>query len=377
MEKDYSLNETQAVVACLEDAVVFKAAILELLDLPELTISLISLGFISEAAMFIVESYDCLKIIAPDKAAIFDSTLVDELRIMRHRAKLLESRKDINEVIEVLLEIEKNETKRYREERMRGLSFIFKLIQPDMGLTKLDGKIITSTHSTIYFLSPNMQFSSEYMKDLGEKVAIYIRKLSDLASSKKSVNIIDGKFLKNEKYKVFDIKSKNIIKRSSFQSNNNRYARALLLILTRLNYTKLVTSNLLDSDSHALLRTKFINTFHAVSSLKTLQAIIRKEGSLALENDFFKEVCSEENAKWISKQSSLRNFLTHYLLDEKQLKRMKPDFNREDAIYTLGGEVAIDEIIRRLDFAIENITANIEKFFNLKQDTFQFNIIEI
>ncbi|PNK59804.1 hypothetical protein [Psychrobacter sp. FDAARGOS_221] len=175
---------------------------------------------------------------------------------------------------------------------------------------------------------------------------------------------------------MFDVKSKKITKLSKFSDDNKEYAKALLLILARLNFTKLVTSRALPKNSHALLRTKFINVFHAVSSLNILQAIIRKQGSSELENAFFKAVCGEENVKWINKQASLRNFLTHYLLDNKQLKRMKPLFTREDAIYVLSGGVSMATIEQRLDIAIENITTHIERFFNLEEESFWLHKVD-
>ncbi|PNK59803.1 hypothetical protein [Psychrobacter sp. FDAARGOS_221] len=177
MENNNSVNEIQAVQACLDDAVAFRDMMLELQSLPTHTSNLISPGYLSESAMFIVESYECLKKVTPDIANICDPTLVNELRIMRHRTKLLESQKDIKKVINILSEIEIEQVKQYRGAYTGFFAPILDLMRSDIGLTKCNKHIITTTHSTMYFLSLDVINNPKHLIDLSTKIGEYVETL--------------------------------------------------------------------------------------------------------------------------------------------------------------------------------------------------------
>ena len=96
-----------------------------------------------------------------------------------------------------------------------------------------------------------------------------------------------------------------------------------------------------------------------------------------VEKTFFKSVFTNNDIKWLLGQKSLRNFLTHYLLDENQLKKMPSFFNRHQAIELLSKGVDCYEIEERIDRAIENIVFNIEDSFSLKTNTFWLNRVRM
>ena len=77
-----------------------------------------------------------------------------------------------------------------------------------------------------------------------------------------------------------------------------------------------------------------------------------------------------KSTKWLLKQSSLRNLFTHYLLDNKQIKRMPEVYTREEAIKIISGGLDLHEIETKVDTAMQNVAFSLEEVFNLKENTF-------
>ena len=373
MSSKFTINELQACRAYLEDAKYFKNMYVQILNLP--IMGYLINGFLSETSMFVIESHDCLIKINPELKPLFDSVSIEELRQSRHRAKILEYTKDINTGLDELNIINTNQLNYFQIPHTGLFSKLKQFIQPDMGITKYKGHFITTTHSTIFDIGPDAKIESEYFSNVGEVVRIYLRTI--IENFKIDDNSIDSDYVFNKSdYQILDIKSKNLFKRSKFQEKNKRFAPSLVLILARLNYTKMITSQFLPANSHALMRLKFINAYHACKSLIKIQSIVMKRMPSEGEEVFFKAIFSNDATKWLIKQSSLRNLLTHYLLDKKQLKRMPDKFTREEAIAILSSGLLFEDIEERLDMVIENITNMIESFFEINNNTFWINKVD-
>ncbi len=347
--------------------------VVQIIELPEK--GMIINGLMSELTMFVIESYDTLIKINPDFKRSFETQNIEHLRNMRHRAKLLEYVKDINDGLLDLDSININQIDRFQSHHKGQLYKLKKLIQPDLGLTKYKGHFITTTHSTIFDLGSEVILEKESLFSFGETVGDYLQTI--IGIFKVDETCIEKKYIcRKEDYQMLDIKSKNLFNRSKFENDNKKFASALILILVRLNYTKTITSEFLPQHSDTLIRVKFLNTYHALKSLNKIQSIVMKGTPSDNERMFFKETLGKVEAKWLIKQSSLRNLYVHYLLDKKQLKRLPSKFTREEAIQVLSEGLSSQDIDKKLDVLLENITSMIEGFFKLTERTFWINRIE-
>ena len=373
MKDEFTVNELQALKACFTDAIHFRNMLVYISELKEC--GLLINGFMSEVSMFVIESYDCLVKIAPEVKLLFDTVSIEALRKSRHRAKILEYTKDINSGLNYLSLIDIKQTKFFQIHNTSLFCKLKQFIQPDMGITKYQGHFITTTHSTVFDMGPDAKIESEYFFSIGEVIRIYLQTIIEkFEIDEVSINS-DYVFSKND-YQILDIKSKSLFKRSNFQESNKRFAPALILILVRLNYTKMITSQFLSKNSHTLIRLKFINIYHACQSLTKIQSLVMKGAPTENEIMFFKTIFSNKNVKWLLTQTSLRNLFVHYLLDKKQLKRMPDNYTREEAIYILSGGLSFEDLEKILDITIENITIQIESFYKLNNNTFWINKID-
>lgn len=368
------MNNKQALEACFEDTIFFKNMLMQINEQPEK--GLLINGFLTEVAMFVVESYDIYTQLELVRKDCFDNEFIERLRLSRHRAKLFDSKKDLIEVLNMLEVIQDNEINRFKKLKNTNIASILTFLGSDMGITKFNGKFITTTHSTIWDFGPNFELEENYAYELGYGIGNYLQTIIDTLKIREDVNFkkYDSKI---DEFEMIDIRSRKLYERSNFQTSSKKFALALPLILVRLNYTKLITTQFFPNNSLGLLRLKFINSYHASSSLKKIQSLIMSNEPSDVEKDFFKSVFANDDVKWLLKQESLRNFLAHYLLDDNQLKRMPLTFGRREAIEILSKNSNIYEIQEKIDRVSANITLNIEKFLNLKSNTFWLNKVRI
>lgn len=360
-----SMNEKQALKACIEDAIAFKNMYMQIQSLPE--VGLLYNGFMTEIAMFIIESYDVITRIDPEKRQLFDRGTIEKLRLSRHRAKLFDSKKDFNEVLFILKKINKNEIKRYKELNSKNIGSILPFLIDDMGITQFNKSFITTTHSTIFDFGPNFKLDKKYAFELGRSIGVYLQTFINEFNANEDIKLL--KYTSNIcQYETKDIKSKKLYSRINFQNVNKNLAPALTLFLVRLNYTKYITSQFFQEGSLTLLRLRFVNVYHALSSLKKIQSLIMQNEPNPTEKLFFKSIFASSEVKWILSQVPLRNFLAHYFLDSKLLKKMPANFNRVEAIEILSGGIECSDIDERLLKSINTVTNNIEELFNLKGD---------
>ena len=130
INSNYSDNGSQALKALLLDAIYFRDMVVQIIELPEK--GMIINGLMSELTMFVIESYDTLIKINPDFKRSFETQNIEHLRNMRHRAKLLEYVKDINDGLLDLDSININQIDRFQSHHKGQLYKLKKLIQPDL-----------------------------------------------------------------------------------------------------------------------------------------------------------------------------------------------------------------------------------------------------
>lgn len=365
-KKKHSVNEIQAIKACVEDAVYFLNMVNQLRHLKEE--SIIIMRVISELAMFVVESYETLTKVLPETKILFDKSSIEELRKIRHRIKLLESQKDIKLVLETLKEIDLKEVNYFKSLHTGALSSMKRFMQPDMGIMIFENHYIATTHTIKFFLGHDVQDMSSYGFAIGESIGSYLAVLTDSFDIDDSI-VLNTYEPNSDSFKMVDIKREKLYRRSMLEEEI-WYTRALILILVRLNYTRFITANFFSLGSLGLLRLKFISAFHAISSLCKVQSLVMKAIPNEKEKLFFKSIFACKSTKWLLKQSSLRNLFTHYLLDNKQIKRMPEVYTREEAIKIISGGLDLHEIETKVDTAMQNVAFSLEEVFNLKKNTF-------
>lgn len=377
MKKDvsnrFTLNESQALKACFEDTIYFQNMLLNILKTPEC--GLLINGFISEVSMFVVESYDCLIRITPEVKELLNPDSIEALRPLRHRAKILEYTKDINLALNDLSIIDSEQKALFQSYHTGLLSNLKRYIQPDLGMTKYREHFITTTHSTLFDMAPNISSSkleSDYIFALGESIGIYLDDICKIFDIQ-DIEVSNTYASALNDYQMVDIKSERLFKRSSFSCSNKKFAPALILMLVRLNYTKFITTQFFPRDSNTLLRTKFLNIYHVCKSLNKIQSLAMKNNPSDVEKFFFKEILSNVEARWLIKQSSLRNLYVHYLLDKKKIERLSDEFTREEAVQVLSGGLSPQDIDKKLDVLLDIFTKEIEGFFELTDRTFWTN----
>uniref|UniRef100_UPI0025E80231 hypothetical protein n=1 Tax=Psychrobacter sp. TaxID=56811 RepID=UPI0025E80231 len=360
-----SLNEKQALKACIDDTIAFKNMYMQIHSLPE--VGLLLNGFMTEIGMFTIESYDVITRINPEMKQLFDNDAIDKLRLSRHRAKLFDSKKDFNEVLSILKTIDENEIKRYKELNSNNIGSILPFLIDDMGITQFNGRFITTTHSTIYDFGPNFKLDEKYAFELGQSIGVYLQTVINKFDVNEDIELT--KYKSNiRQYETKDIKSKKLYSSINFQNSNKNFAPALSLLLVRLNYTRYITSQFFQEGSLCLLRLRFVNVYHTLSSLRKIQSLIMQNDPNSTEKNFFKSIFACNDVKWLLSQGQLRNFLTHYFVDSKQLRKMPINFTRVEAIEILSGGIKCSDIDARLISTIDIVTNKIEGIFSLKAD---------
>lgn len=326
-------------------------------------------GLIANVSMFVYESHRCLVALSPDDRNIFSSSDIELLRVPRHRAKLLDSTKGT--VAEVAIELGAI-VKKQRDVFLKPHSGFWgplkRVLQPDMGLSIYNNHIFTTTHSTIFAFGEDYDISENAFA-LGMAIGVYIARFLkrfqiDIPKFVEPVNLPGS-------IEMRDIKYEALYNRGCLGANSIDISSGLIFILANLNFARYILPGVLPSESHTLFRLKFITAFHANSNIKSLQSKVmaNKSGSVEIA-EFFKEALGNSDSKWLQKQKSLRNLLTHYLPDQHVIPKLPTNATRLDAIECLGAGLSFEKIEALLDRHIVHLSGLLETGYNLAGDPF-------
>ncbi len=373
--------EQQAIQACIHDTIFFRLLLGNLLQQPHS--SLLSFGLIPFTSLYIVESYNCLGKFFPNFKKMLDPTELELLRTLRHQAKLLDS---ANESITAIV----NKQQDYFLGLHNGLLGPLKrALQPDMGLFLYNGHIIATTHSAVFGSGGKLNFKEDpsiLSRAIGEYTGKYVETLFRLFQSH---NMFDTQKLPFtiplqllEPVEMRDIKHKALYGRGSFGTIGTPSAAGLIILLANLNFASRILPALgpLLISPHrvedTLFRLKFITLYHANSNINKIQNISVGAGANELSSttkNQFQEALGNQDSRWLRKHGqSLRNFLTHYLPEEKVNTKLSSNVTRIDIIEGLGKGLPYNEINQLLDRHIAHLSNVLEKGFELSGDPFWY-----
>jgi hypothetical protein len=226
-------------------------------------------GLIAPAAMYVVESHNCLTKIVPELKESLPSNMLDLLRTCRHRAKLLnDSRRSLKQVSQEIIYIAQKHREEFLSPHRGLLAPVKKILQPDMGLYTYNGHIFWTTHATHYSVGDSIDSAAdalEFGKVIGHYVAtvllaLGLNELPQLENQQPSAIL-----------EMRDIKYEQIYGRSTLGSECLQVGAVLILVLAHVNFALHVIGNLLSNVSHTQFRLKFIAAFHAACGLQMIQ----------------------------------------------------------------------------------------------------------
>ena len=368
MSESPVFEQPQAFEAIAYDTVSFMSLLLHLKDHPQA--GLLSPGLLPSASMYVVDSQQALKKLAPELASTILEEFINLLRPMRHRAKLLDSpTKSIREVAADLSEVAERQNESFMGSHSRFLSFIKKAIQPDLGLSTYNEHIFSTTHATAFTFRDNNDISTKAFS-VGEAIGQYTTILFKVFGLKMltpvSLSVLP------ESIKMRDIKSSALYKRGSLGKMPIELAAGMTLLLVNLNYMRHIMQPLLPVAGHTQFRLKFIVAYHADSNARAIQNQLVSDSSVPKDViNLFRDVLGNSDSRWLRKRNDLRNLLVHYLLDEKQMALLTPKTSRIQAIEHFGGK-SFSEIDTILDRHIERMSLIFEEGFSLAGDPFWY-----
>lgn len=367
MIRNLASGQQQALDACIQDAVSYMILFSRAREHPNA--ALLFNGLIANASMFVVESNRCLTTLFPELREVISQINVELLHASRHRAKLLDhTEKTIEEVTGELVTIAKEQRKKFLESHKGFLGHLKRALQPDMGLSIYNDHIFTTTHSTIFEFGGDFDLTSKSFA-FGEAIGFYTASLLNLFQIEMPTSIEPANL--PGKIEMRDIKYEALYSRGQLGATRIDFSAGLILILANLNFAYYILPGLLPSNSHALLRMKFITAYHANSNMNLMQKRLmasKSENTKILE--LFREAIGNSDSRWLRKQRRLRNLLTHYLPDTQMITDLQVDTTRINAIERFSGGLSFDEINVLLNRNITHLSSLLELGFNLVGDPF-------
>lgn len=336
--------------------------------------SLLFLGILPQASMYVVESHRCISSLDPKIGDLLPKESVDFLQPFRHRAKLLDdSQKMVKEVADGLARIAEQHKQYFIESHKGFLSPLTRFIQPHLGFSTYDGHIFSTTHVTAFNFGEqhNLEELGLIAYNAGEKLGVYTAHLFSLFYDQSPLSL--PKLTLSGNIEMRDIKANALYQRGSSGKTPMAFAAALTLLLSNLNYINYVLRPLLPIDGLTLFKLKFVVAFHANENLRAIQNRLASNSTTNTKAlDVFRNALSNSDSKWLHKHSSLRNLLVHYLPDHSLTHALPSKATRKQVIEHFGGKLTYDEIDVLLDRHIECMSRAIEIGFDLYGNPFWY-----
>jgi hypothetical protein len=263
------------------------------------------------------------------------------------------------------------------EQHSGCLSLLKKPLQPDLGLLRVEGHLIGTTHTIFFnlgFNEDNLQIPqkdigqeiSDLLRDTGYELGEYVRLISDYIFFKFNTDpqnwVYDlsdmtpqGKEMKSERF------YKNILNGAiSIQIN-----AFLVLFHVTINYLRYVFKNLVNVNSFTWFKIKYVTVYQLVNSLNNLQKSYYQTGELSTQSKAqLRKILSDRDMKRIRPQSNFRNILVHYKLEDVPdniLDTSVPLFGLVEHFYGLTFEqlsIILDDQIDRIISVFDSWTAS-------------------
>ncbi|MCB8942365.1 MAG: hypothetical protein H6658_01185 [Ardenticatenaceae bacterium] len=361
-------KQPQALEAIAHDTVSFMSLLLGMKDHSQS--GLLAHGLLPPASMYIVESYNTLKKLAPDVADTLLEELATQVQPTRHRAKLLDNpEKSVEQVANELAEVSQRQTQFFMKPHTGFWGILKRAIQPDLGLSIYDEHVFSTTHATAFSFGDDRNISTKAFA-IGKAIGAYTTTLVNLFGlpmpTPTPLTVLSGTI------KMRDIKSSAFYKRGLLGNAPIELATGMTLLLVNLNYMRYIMQPLLPVAGHTQFRLKFIVAYHADSNIGTIQNQLRSSSSIPKDTvNLLGDALGNPDSRWLRKKSILRNLLVHYAIEEKLTTSLKPEANRLQTIEHFGGK-SFSEIDALLDRHIERMSLIFEEGFSLAGDPFWY-----
>ena len=294
---------------------------------------ILSFSFLPYLSLFIVESFDYLNVNRHEYAQLIKPQYEDVLRASRVRVKLFEE----DNIADIISWISEDQIAWYNHDHNGSFGWLKRIIQSDMGLFSYHNHIISTTHIALLNLGVIKEqqntIASSFMNNLSflslsisEEIGRYISRLY--------LNLIttsqNDQTLPISTYKITSefVTHKDVKARTYYSSTFNGPASdqvnsGLLLLLSALNFFHKIMDRMSTDKNDTLLKFKFITLYHAIASIERLKNRYWSQGLLSdRSKGFLKAILTDEEVKFITSTTKLRNILVHYSMEGVPLAKL-------------------------------------------------------
>ena len=334
--------------------------------------ALLTPGLLPFLSLFVVESHGRLCEALPG-FRVEPAGALELIRPARHRTKLLlSSSHQLNEIIAGYGAIARAEREYFHGLHSGLLAPLKRLVQPDLGICRLDGHVISTTHAT-RFMSGLESRDPTSFRDAGLVVSSYCSAL--LSTFKVKVELTPFPAQSLPRIEQVDIKSGALYRRGAFGALPEEWSAVLTMILANLNFVHRVVGALVPADAGTLLKLRTLQAFNSVHSVRRIQDQLRGSNGLpAGAASLLARALSAPEAKWLRKRDDLRDTLTHF--KPRKIKGAEAEMSYHEAIEVFSG-MTMSQLATSVNALIVHLTATLTEGFELEAGTFWYGRLPI
>ncbi|MCE5204122.1 MAG: hypothetical protein LLG24_07935 [Actinomycetia bacterium] len=326
--------------------------------------SLLTPSLLPAMAMFVVDSRKALRVLDPALAATLEDEFLSQLALSRRRAKLLDDRVlSVDEAARELMAIASNQTQHFLGLHSGPLAPLKRALQPDIGLTTYDGRLVATTHFTAAIVGWRDGTDPEA---LGTQIAVAASEFATYGLSlllsfdlgvpdPLPVDMLDRPVVMRDAY------SPSLYRRGLMNGLPHELAVGAAGVLVTVNHLRHIALPVLPPRSLTAFRLKTITAFHADSYLTYLQNRLYCDGSDSPLRNALSGVLGQPASRWLRKRKALRNTLVHYLADADD---SHSKCSRSAVLAKLGGK-PVEEMDELVDSHLETMARMLEQAFEL------------
>lgn len=354
--------------AIQQDAVFFLRLIRTLIGHPDS--GLIAPAVIPFASLFVVESDARLAEHGCVRASAFARDELGSIRAARHRVKMLLSKKsDVSQLVADFHAIVRDERERFVGAHRGWLGPLKRWVQPDLGISLIDGEVFSTTHATRF--SFGGEFTGETLREAGRLVASYCSAVCHASSLADEAVPFDRRPLG---LVMKDIRSDALYARGDLGTLQAPWAGAVALILANVNFVSKVLRAIVGEDSSSFTKLRVMTAFHAIESLRIVQDRLHAERLLPKRAaDVIGSVASPE-VRWLRKHGALRDMLVHF---QAHQSRSSPHaWGYQEQLTALAGGKSEAELGNLADRVLATVGRVLASGFDLHAQTFWYGTVQ-
>lgn len=339
--------------------------------------SVIMLGLMPYLSAYVVDSFEYLR----RENSKFEKLLLQNhqkiIRISRLRMKLTGGRAEkLGDLVKFLEGIDKSHYDQFQRMNQSFLRSFLSRFQADLGQYKFDNYLIGTTHTAylhLGYVNPDDEiFINQGKKhrnfEVGRELGTYIKVLDDSVFRTKangkngqiSYQLEDG-ILSQE----YNVKSQ-IFYPNVFNSENSiGLNRLLVWLLCVTNFAYFILPNIFSHCPTSLFKMRYLTLYHVVMSLHKIQNYYYPRNVLAERSkDILKDLLGESFGKKIKAQTSFRNVLVHYSVNdisEKNIRMQLPLYGLAEHFFK---GATFEEINVKLDKRLEFFSIRMNEWMN-------------